>query len=32
MKNKLLAKIICIALAILMVAGSAYTIINILLG
>ena len=30
MKNKLIARVICIALAILMVAGSAYTIINML--
>ena len=32
MKNKLMAKIICIALAALMVLGSAATIIHMLVG
>ena len=30
MKNKLIAKIICIALAALMILGSAYTVISLI--
>ncbi len=32
MKGKLIAKILCVFLALLMVAGSAYTIITLLLA
>ena len=32
MKSKLIAKLICIILALLMVAGSAYTVISMVIG